>query len=123
VYSADVKLSVNETSFVTIYNDHVRQGTYSETLSGMMYGLNIGAYTDDPDYSLQAGGFLRWGDAVIPTLQMDYRPFTVSLSYDVNISRLTSTSYGRGGFEFSLKYAGFLDRESSTAEALRCPRF
>jgi type IX secretion system PorP/SprF family membrane protein len=123
VYSADVKFSINESSFVTVYNDHTRQGSYSETLSGMMYGLNIGAYTENPDYTLQAGAFLRWGDAVIPTLQLDYRPFTVSLSYDVNISRLTTTSYGRGGFELSLKYAGFLNRESSTSEAMRCPRF
>jgi type IX secretion system PorP/SprF family membrane protein len=123
VYSADVKFSINESSFVTVYNDHTRQGSYSETLSGMMYGLNIGAYTENPDYTLQAGAFLRWGDAVIPTLQLDYRPFTVSLSYDVNISRLTISSYGRGGFELSLKYAGFLNRESSTSEAMRCPRF
>jgi type IX secretion system PorP/SprF family membrane protein len=123
VYSADVKFSINESSFVTVYNDHTRQGSYSETLSGMMYGLNIGAYTENPDYTLQAGAFLRWGDAVIPTLQLDYRPFTVSLSYDVNISRLTISSYGRGGFELSLKYAGFLNRESSTSETMRCPRF
>ncbi len=123
VYSADVKFSINESSFVTVYNDHTRQGSYSETLSGMMYGLNIGAYTENPDYTLQAGAFLRWGDAVIPTLQLDYRPFTVSLSYDVNISRLTTSSYGRGGFELSLKYAGFLNRESSTSETMRCPRF
>jgi type IX secretion system PorP/SprF family membrane protein len=123
VYSADIKLAINESSFVTVYNDHVQQGSYSETLSGMLYGLNIGPYTESPDYTLQAGAFLRWGDAVIPTIQMEYRPFTASLSYDVNISRLTTTSYGRGGFELSLKYAGFLNRESSTAEALRCPRF
>ena len=123
VYSADIKLGINESSFVTVYNNHSRQGNYAETLSGMLYGLNIGAYTDNPDYTLQAGAFLRWADAVIPMLQLDYRPFTVSLSYDVNISRLAASSYGRGGFELSLKYAGFLNRESSTSESLRCPRF
>lgn len=123
VVSADVKLAINESSFLTVYNDHVRQGSYSELINGLLYGLKIGPYTDDPEYTLQLGAFLRWGDAVIPTIQMDYRPFTVSLSYDVNISRLSTSSYGRGGFELSLKYAGFLNRESSTAESLRCPRF
>jgi type IX secretion system PorP/SprF family membrane protein len=123
VYSADVKLSVNESSFVTIYNDHVRQGTNSETISGLLYGLKIGPYTETPDCMLQAGAFLRWNDAVIPTFQIDYRPFTVSLSYDVNISRLSAVSQGRGGYEFSLKYTGFLDRENSSANAVRCPRF
>ncbi len=122
-FSADVKLAVNESAFVTIYNDHTRQGAYSELLSGLLYGLNIGPYTDNPEHTLQAGAFLRWGDAIIPVIQMDYRPFAVSLSYDVNISRLSTSSYGRGGFELSLKYSGFLNRESSTAESLRCPRF
>lgn len=123
VYSADVKFDINESSFMTIYNDHVRQGSYSETMSGLMYGLKVGPYVESPDYTLQAGAFVRWGDALIPTLQMYYHPFTVSLSYDVNISRLSQTTGGRGGYELSLKYVGFLNRESSTAHALRCPRF
>jgi type IX secretion system PorP/SprF family membrane protein len=123
VYSADVKLAVNEQSFVTIHNDHVRQGTYTETISGMLYGLKIGGYSDEPDYILQAGAFLRWDDAVIPTVQLDYHPFSVALSYDVNISRLAQTTKGRGGYELSLKYVGFLDRGNSSSNAVRCPRF
>lgn len=123
VYSADLKMDVNESSFVTIYNDHVRQAAFSETISGMLYGLKVGPYTDEPDYVIKGGAFLRWGDAVIPTVQLDYRPFTVSLSYDVNISRLAQTTNGRGGFEFSIRHVGFLDRDNSSANAVRCPRF
>lgn len=123
VYSADAKLDINESSFVTIYNDHVRQGSYSETMSGLLYGLRIGPYTETPDYILQAGAFLRWGDAVVPVVQLNYHPFTVSVSYDINVSTLSQTTNGRGGYEFSLKYIGFLDRENSSANAVRCPRF
>lgn len=123
VYSADVKFDLSESAFLTVYNDHVRQGSYRETMSGLLYGLRIGPYVETPDYILQAGAFLRWGDALIPTLQMYYHPFTVSLSYDVNVSRLSQTTSGRGGYELSLKYVGFLDRENSTANAVRCPRF
>lgn len=123
VYSADVKLAINEASFVSIYNDHVRQGSYAETISGMMYGLKIGPYTETPDYIIQMGAFLRWNDALIPAIQVDYKPFAVSLSYDVNISRLAAASRGRGGYEFSLKYVGFLNRDHSSANAVRCPRF
>jgi len=123
VYSADLRVSVNDQSFITIHNDHVRQGSYKETISGMLYGLKIGPYSEEPDYVLQAGAFLRWDDAVIPTLQLDYRPFSLSMSYDVNISRLAQTTRGRGGYELSLKYVGFLNRESSSINATRCPRF
>jgi len=123
VYSADVKLALNESAFVTIHNDYVRQGTYSEILNGMLYGLKIGPYTDQPDYVIQAGAFLRWGDAVIPVIKLDYRPFSVSLSYDINTSSLASTTGGRGGYEFGIKYIGFLDRDNSSVNAVRCPRF
>jgi len=123
VYSADVKMGINEQSFVTLHNDHVRQGSYNETISGFLYGLKIGAYYEDPDYVLQAGAFLRWNDAVVPTIQLDYHPFSAALSYDVNISSLSQATNGRGGFELSLKYIGFLNRERWTAGVTRCPRF
>lgn len=123
VMSADVKMSVNESSFVTVYNNYTKQGSYTEMLSGMLYGLKIGPYSESPDYVLQAGAFVRWKDAVIPTVQLDYHPFSFSLSYDVNTSQLSQTTHGRGGFELSLKYVGFLDRDNSSANAVRCPRF
>jgi hypothetical protein len=62
-------------------------------------------------------------DAIIPVLKVDYRPFAFSLSYDVNISTLRSSSYGRGGFELGVSYAGFTDRDNSTLNAVVCPKF
>ena len=123
VYSADVKMAVSDLSFMTLHTDHIRQGSYRETISGLMYGLKIGPYYEDPEYILQAGAFLRWDDAVVPTIQLDYQPFSISLSYDVTISQLAQTTRGRGGFELSLKYLGFLNRESSSSNATLCPRF
>jgi type IX secretion system PorP/SprF family membrane protein len=123
VYSADLKWNISEYNFLTIYNDHVRQNTYTETMSGMLYGIKIGPYSDEPDYILKGGAFMRWGDAVIPTLQLDYRPFSISLSYDVNISKLSTFSKGQGGYELGLKYVGFTKRENSSLNAVRCPIF
>jgi type IX secretion system PorP/SprF family membrane protein len=123
VLSADAKLALGEQAVTTVYNDYVTQGTYREVMSGLLLGYKVGPYTDNPDVVIKAGGFLRWGDAFIPVVQMDYRPFSVSLSYDVNYSNLSKTSYGRGGYELSVTYAGFLDRENSSANAVRCPHF
>ncbi|HEU4904237.1 MAG TPA: type IX secretion system membrane protein PorP/SprF, partial [Flavisolibacter sp.] len=123
VLSADAKFAVGEQFVTTIYNDFIKQGTYRETMSGLLLGYKVGAYTDEPDAILRAGGFVRWGDAIIPVVQLDYRPFTFSVSYDVNLSKLSGTSYGRGGYELSVTYAGFLDRENSSANAVRCPHF
>lgn len=123
VLSADVKLAIGDRGNMTVYNDYVNQGSYHEQLLGALYTHKLGAYIDNPDYSVGLGGFLRWGDALIPTAQLTYRPFTLSMSYDVNVSRLSTTSYGQGGYEMSVTYKGFLDRENSAANAVLCPRF
>ncbi len=123
VFSADARFGLNDQFSATVYNDHVRQGAYSETMSGALIGYKIGAYTAEPDMVLRAGMFYRWGDAVVPVLQLDYRPFSFSMSYDVNLSALSTASNGRGGYELSVTYAGFLDRENSSANAVRCPQF
>ncbi len=123
VLSADFKADVNEYSTITFYSDFMKQGSYTQFIGGLLYGLKIGPLIDEPDYVLHGGAFLRWGDAIIPTIKLDYRPFAVAFSYDVNISKLATRSVGRGGFELSVTYRGFLDKFNTTLDATRCPRF
>jgi type IX secretion system PorP/SprF family membrane protein len=123
VFSGGVKMGVTETTTLTLEADHVRQGNYQETIGGVLYGLKIGSDYQRPDYILHGGAFLRWNDAAIPTIKIDYMPFSMALSYDVNISKLKTSSYGRGGFELSLSYIGFLDRDNSSVNAILCPRY
>jgi type IX secretion system PorP/SprF family membrane protein len=124
VFSGGIKFAVSDYAYMTLQADHSRQGYFSETVGGGMYGLKIGGDPAKPDYTLHAGAFLRWNDALIPVVKLDYSPFSFALSYDVNISKLKTSSYGRGGFELSLSYIGFLDRSSkSTLNSILCPRF
>jgi type IX secretion system PorP/SprF family membrane protein len=123
VFSADLKLEVIEGSSVTIHSNYTRQGTYTEAMGGFLYNMSVGALVDNPDYVLHGGIFLRWKDAAIPVLKLDYRSLSFAFSYDINISKLKTASYGRGGMEFSLSYIGFSDRENSSLNAVRCPRF
>lgn len=76
-----------------------------------------------PDYIIHGGAYLRWNDAIIPVVKLDYNPFSVAFSYDMNISQLRTASQGRGGFELSLSYTGFLNTAGSTKDIIRCPRF
>jgi type IX secretion system PorP/SprF family membrane protein len=123
VASAGIKFGVTEGSYITIQGDYSMQGKFRETLAGALYGIKLGPDLDKPTYTLHGGAFLRWNDAVIPVLKVDYNPFSFSFSYDVNISKLKTSSMGRGGFEFAVSYIGFLDRERSAIKALHCPRF
>ena len=124
VASAGVKFSVTTLSYLTLQADYTQQGSFSETVAGAMYGVKLGEDSDRPAYTVHAGTFLRWNDALIPVLKIDYTPFSVSLSYDINISTLKTSSLGRGGFEMGVSYIGFLERRnSSSINSILCPRF
>lgn len=123
VFSGGVRLSVNEVSYITLQSDVSKQGDYSETIGGITYSRKIGEDYTNPMYTIHFGGYLRWKDAFIPVVQLDYNPFSVAFSYDVNISELKAASQYQGGFEVSFTYAGFLDRNNSTKNAVLCPKF
>jgi type IX secretion system PorP/SprF family membrane protein len=120
VFSGGLKLGVSDNAYLTIQADQTMQGSFSETVAGMMCGLKIGGDPDNPAYTLHAGTFLRWNDALIPVIKLDYNPFSVAVSYDANISKLKPSSYGRGGVELSISYIGFLKRNDGY---ILCPRF
>jgi type IX secretion system PorP/SprF family membrane protein len=120
VFSAGLKFGISDIAFMTVQADHSRQGGFTETIGGGLYGLKLGEDPDNHLYVIQAGAFLRWNDALIPVIKIDYHPFSVALSYDVNVSKLKPSSYGRGGFELSVSYIGFRKEKGAY---LLCPKF
>lgn len=54
--------------------------------------------------AFSAGAYYRVLDAIAPAFELEYGQFTLAMSYDINISRLTPSTYTRGGFEVSLKF-------------------
>jgi type IX secretion system PorP/SprF family membrane protein len=122
VFSAGLKMSVSDYSYLTFYADYSKQGVSTETIGGMLYSMKL----DDPaetHYTISGGAFIRWKDALIPVVKFDVKPLTFALSYDVNVSELKTASQGRGGFELSLSYVKYFDNNNSSREAVRCPRF
>ncbi len=122
VLSAGVKMSVSDYSYITFHSDYSQQGGNTEIIGGMIYSLKM----DDPTeskYIVSGGVFIRWKDALIPVAKFDVKPLTFALSYDVNVSPLKTASQGKGGFELSLSYQKYFDRDNSSREAVRCPRF
>ncbi len=123
LFSAGVKFDIDEYSYFTIQADHTIQGSFNETVGGALYSYKLGDEPDYPLYTLSLGGFLRWKDALIPVLKIQKNPLSLAISYDVNVSQLKTASQGRGGFELSLSYIGFLDRHNSSRDKVLCPRF
>ena len=122
VFSAGVKMSVNDYAYVTFHGDYAKQGPSTEMIGGMLYSFKLDDPTD-PHYVISGGVFLRWKDAFIPVIKLEVLPLTFALSYDVNVSSLKASSQSQGGFELSIAYQKFVNKDNSSREAVRCPRF
>jgi type IX secretion system PorP/SprF family membrane protein len=122
VFSAGLKLSIDDYRYFTLHQDVFMQGSSREIIGGGWYSYELDDYPDDPLYVLHAGAFVRWNDAIIPVVKMDIRSLSVTLSYDINTSPLKTVSQMRGGFELGLSWKGFVGRNSSQEKVL-CPRF
>jgi type IX secretion system PorP/SprF family membrane protein len=120
--SGGMQVSINEVNFFNIQVDYSVQGPASQIIGGVLYGYKIGDI-QNPDYTLQGGLMWRWRDAVIPVVKLDYNPFSLALSYDVNVSALKTASQYRGGFELSVSYIGFLNRYNEAKYKMGYPRF
>ncbi len=120
--SAGVRMSTSEYNYFTIEADYSSQGAYTEILGGVLFSRKLES-PDEPRYILHGGAYLRFQDAIIPVAKVEMKPLSVAVSYDINFSSLRQVSNGRGGFEISIAYQKYLDRENSVKNAVRCPKF
>ena len=78
--------------------------------ASMKYRIGQQHKKDDPldkKYFL-LGLYTRWKDALIAFTQIDYNSkLSISMSYDINISKLRAATNLRGGIEIGLKYLIF----------------
>lgn len=112
-----------ERGHVMAFVDYFAQRNSKQLLGGVLYGMNIKEYDNNEPDIFYIGSFLRWGDAVIPTVKMEFEHFSIGISYDINISKLRVASNWRGGLELTATYRDFLKIRSSTLDKIRCIRF
>ena len=122
VYSGGARMATSELSYVTFHADYSKQGASSETIGGIIYTYKLDNEID-PKYLIHGGAFVRLKDAIIPVAKLEVRPLAISVSYDANISKLSAATRGRGGFELAISYQTFIERNSTSRNAVRCPRF
>ena len=113
--------AIGEENDIIIYADYFKQGGGEQMQAGLMYKHNLVKYDDDDVVSLSGGAFLRWNDAVLPVIKLDYYKFGVGFTYDANISKLKTASQSRGGFEISMSYRNYLNIRNSSLNKTRCP--
>ncbi|MGB1017446.1 MAG: PorP/SprF family type IX secretion system membrane protein [Chitinophagales bacterium] len=70
--------------------------------------------------ALSIGVMYRVLDAVVAAARLDIKGFTLNVSYDVNVSKLTSSTSSNGGPEVGLTYTGCLKKQVKQGY---CPDF
>ena len=118
-----VNAPIGDRGHMISFVDYYSQSGNHQLLGGLLLGLDLTQYDNEESAAIYIGSFLRWGDALVPVVKMDFNHMSIGISYDVNISKLNVVSNWRGGLELTASYQGFLKIRNSTLDRVRCVRF
>lgn len=113
-------LPVGQDDAIHFSGNHSRQANATNTVIGGAYMMNMNPDQPVPT-NLYLGSWIRFGDAIIPYVGLEFGEFHVGASYDVNISSLKPASNMRGGAEISLIY--IKQPRDPNRKKLNCPKF
>lgn len=111
----------NTTGLITHLNFNY-QKPYTETVVGGLLSYTNYGKINGSLFSIYAGLFYRWNDAIIPTIKLDYDNVSFNLSYDATTSWLRVANNGQSGLELTVSMRNFF-KDKSGARNLRCPMF
>jgi len=109
--NAGLSAWINKMDKLVFYADCFMQGGNRLIQGGGLFTHSFDETGEEGTLSIALGDALRWKDAFIPIIKLYTHQLGIGLSYDVNISKLTTASQFRGGFELSLSYDGVWVRE------------
>ena len=121
VFNTGLSAYTNTFNRIVIYADYFMQGANRMAQGGFLFTRNFDPDGDNSKLSVSGGAVYRYKDAIIPVIKLNTNKMGIGLSYDVNISKLTTASQYRGGFELTLSYSGLWNAENAAAEKVHCP--
>lgn len=116
-YTAQIALGANSNASLIPQIQYVRQGPAQlvNLGAGIKYRLTERShYTNyQSEKAFTLGGMYRLGDAFSGYVRFDVGPVGAAFNYDLNLSKLTVASNGRGALEFMLIYTGIFGGKNS----------
>ena len=95
---------------------------------GPSYDLIVGSdlkiiltKNSNTNYAIYLGGYYRLGDALIPKFRIDMGDLSFGLSYDFNVSKISTINRFAGGPELSVAFVGSI--KGVSAGRVYSPRF
>jgi type IX secretion system PorP/SprF family membrane protein len=110
---------VGQTTTLHLTALHSRQAGAFETVIGGAVAFNLDNDEEAPT-SFYAGSWMRFNDAIIPYVGLEFGEFRLGATYDINYSDLKVGSQSRGGIEVSLIY---IKRPPNGRKGIPCPKF
>jgi type IX secretion system PorP/SprF family membrane protein len=110
---------VGQTSTLHLSALYSEQAGASEVVLGGAVALNVNDDEETPT-NFYVGSWVRFNDAIIPYIGLEFSDFRLGATYDVNYSSLKVGSQSRGGIEMSLIY---IKRPPSGRKGIPCPKF
>lgn len=114
------KIPVGPYNYLHFAANHSMQAKAHNTMVGGAFSLNVNQSEDNPT-NIYLGTWVRFGDAAIPYIGLEFGGLQIGASYDVNTSSLKPASNSRGGIELSMIY--IKKPVDPNAKKLNCPRF
>ncbi len=97
---------------------HQIQNKASETTLGAAIAANLNQDEEKPT-SVYLGSWVRFNDAIVPYVGLEFGGLRIGASYDLNISGLKAATNTRGGSEISLIYI----KQPAENKGIPCPKF
>ena len=114
------KIPVGPYNYIHFAANHSMQAKAHNTMIGGAFALNVNGDETNPT-NVYLGSWVRFNDAIIPYIGLEFGEFHLGFSYDVNTSSLKPASNVRGGGEISLIYIKkYVD---PNRKKLNCPKF
>jgi type IX secretion system PorP/SprF family membrane protein len=114
---------VNNQVSVTFHANYSRQGKYQEIIAGGLVSWKSLDAMMNKNFAIYGGLFYRYKDALIPTVKLDYKTHSFTMSYDINNSSLKTASNRQGGLELTISTRGILTKGLWAQDKTKCPRF
>src|SRR5690606_9150732 len=123
--SAGLNYRINDNWGIIAQASYTMQGKSTEIIGGGLISWKNPPQNDEdsPLYVFYLGAFYRNADAVIPVVKLDYKRYSFGISYDINVSNLSTASNFRGGMELSLVKTGLFKDPRWQKSRTVCPHF
>lgn len=119
----DLLLKLDSRWILDFSGYYTEQKGASEILYGAQVSSNLSSQFSVPTV-LSLGIYNRLGDAIIPTVGLEWNNINVVTSFDISVSSISKANAGAGAFEISFIYKGLYNNSKGrNRSGYSCPRF